>query len=116
MFTRPTLEYSALLPILVVLGVACLGILVEAFAPRERRAPAQVGLTVAGLVAALVQTIVLGANGGWGVKAEGALAVDGPALFLWGLVLVVSIGGVLLFAERRLAGVSAFAGQAAALP
>ncbi len=38
-------------------------------------------------------------------------------VFMWGLVLVFALGGVLLFAERRLeAGVSAFAGQAAALP
>ena len=36
---------------------------------------------------------------------------------MWGLILLLAIGGVLLFAERRLeAGVSAFAGQAAALP
>ena len=45
------------------------------------------------------------------------IAVDGPTLFLWGLVLVLAIGGTLLFAERHLdGGVSAFAGQAAALP
>ena len=38
-------------------------------------------------------------------------------VFLWGLILVLAIGGVLLFAERHLeGGVSAFAGQAAALP
>ena len=35
----------------------------------------------------------------------------------WGLILVLALVGVLLFAERRLeGGVSAFAGQAAALP
>ena len=40
-----------------------------------------------------------------------------PALFLWGLVLIFALGGVLLFAERQVeGGVSAFAGQAAALP
>ena len=51
------------------------------------------------------------------VAAEGTLVVDGPTVFLWGLVLVFALGGVLLFAERRLeGGVSAFAGQAAALP
>ena len=51
------------------------------------------------------------------IAAEGTLVVDGPSVFLWGLVLVFAIGGVLLFAERRLeSGVSAFAGQAAALP
>ena len=48
---------------------------------------------------------------------EGTLAVDGPSVFIWGLVLLFALGGVLLFAERRLeGGVSAFAGQAAALP
>lgn len=116
MFTSPTLEYAALWPVLAVLGVACLGVLVEAFAPRERRAPTQVALAAAGLVAALVGTVVIGSGGSWGVKAEGALTIDGPALFVWGLVLVVSLGGVLLFAERRLTGASVFAGQAAALP
>ncbi len=48
---------------------------------------------------------------------EGTLALDGPTVFLWGLILLFGIGGVLLFAERHLeGGVSAFAGQAAALP
>ena len=48
---------------------------------------------------------------------EGTLALDGPTVFLWGVLLIFGIGGVLLFAERHLeGGVSAFAGQAAALP
>src|SRR4029453_17671518 len=51
------------------------------------------------------------------LAVEGTLAVDGPSVFIWGLVLVFALGGVLLFSERRLeGGVSAFAGQAAALP
>ena len=51
------------------------------------------------------------------ITAGETLVVDGPAVVLWVLVLVFAIGGILLFAERRLeGGVSAFAGQAAALP
>ena len=47
----------------------------------------------------------------------GAIAVDGPALFIWGTLLVFSIISVMLFAERHLeGGLTAFAGQAAALP
>ena len=47
----------------------------------------------------------------------GAIAVDGPSLFIWGTLLVFALISVLLFAERRLeGGVTAFAGQAAALP
>ncbi len=51
------------------------------------------------------------------IAAEGTIAVDGPTVFLWGIILVFAIAGLLLFAERHLeGGVSAFAGQAAALP
>lgn len=124
-FTKPTIEYAELWPVLVVLGVACLGVVVEAFVPRHLRFPTQVGLTLVGLAVALGGTVLVGldlpkvADGAaWGgIAAEGALVVDGPSVYLWGLLLVFSIGGVLLFAERRLeGGVSVFAGQAAALP
>jgi NADH-quinone oxidoreductase subunit N len=124
-FVKPHLEYGDLSPMLIVFGVACLGVLVEAFLPRERRYLAQTGLTVAGLVAALVATILVASDqnslGGGAARgliaASGTIVVDGPTVFFWGLILVFAIGGVLLFAERRLeGGLSAFAGQAAALP
>ncbi|HEX5086898.1 MAG TPA: NADH-quinone oxidoreductase subunit NuoN [Nocardioides sp.] len=127
-FTKPTIEYAQLWPMLVVFGVACVGVLVEGFVPRERRYVTQAGLAVAGLVVALAGSIYVGMDlsklksGGdvvarGKIAVEGTLAVDGPSIFVWSLVLVFAIAGVLLFAERRLeAGVSAFAGQAAALP
>ncbi|HYG94950.1 MAG TPA: NADH-quinone oxidoreductase subunit NuoN [Nocardioides sp.] len=124
-FTKPSIEYFELLPLFVVFGAACLGVLVEAFLPRERRWLPQVVLTLAGLLAALGCTIWVameldehadGAARGV-VGAEGSVVVDGPTAYIWGLLLVFAIGGVALFAERRLeGGVSAFAGQAAALP
>jgi NADH-quinone oxidoreductase subunit N len=124
-FAKPTIEYVELLPLLIVLGGACLGILVEAFLPRGSRWTPQVVLTLVTLAAALGSTIWLatdleehadGAAHGI-VGAEGSIIVDGPSLYLWGLVLVFALGGTALFAERRLDyGVSAFAGQAAALP
>jgi NADH-quinone oxidoreductase subunit N len=124
-FDKPHIEYAELWPMLVVFGVACLGVMVEAFLPRERRYPVQTVLTLAGLVVALVGTCLVAADLtslGDGVArgliaSEGTLVVDGPTVFFWGLILVFAIGGALLFAERRLeGGVSAFAGQAAALP
>ncbi|MBB6627345.1 NADH-quinone oxidoreductase subunit NuoN [Nocardioides sp. KIGAM211] len=124
-FSKPSIEYSRLWPLLVVFGFACAGVLVEAFLPRERRYLVQAVLTVVGLVTALVGTVlvardlgVLGDGAARGiVAAEGTIVVDGPSVFLWALILVFAIGGALLFAERRLeGGVSAFAGQAAALP
>ena len=52
-FSKPTIEYAQLWPMLVVFGVACLGVLVEAFVPRERRYLTQAALAVAGLAVAL---------------------------------------------------------------
>ncbi len=124
-FVKPTIEYADLWPLILVFGVACAGVLVEAFLPRRVRYVVQTGLALAGLVVAVVgvgfvaaNSEVLGDGAARGlIAAEGTIAVDGPTLFLWGLILLLAIGGVLLFAERHLeGGVSAFAGQAAALP
>lgn len=124
-FVKPTIEYAELWPLFVVFGAACLGVIVEAFVPRERRFLTQTVIAALALVAALVGTVmvagrldVLGDGEARGlVGMEGTLAIDGPTVFLWGIILVFAVGGVLLFAERRLeGGVSAFAGQAAALP
>lgn len=124
-FVNPVIEYAELWPLFVVFGVACLGVLVEAFAPRGRRFAAQAVLAAGGLIVALVGTIMVfrglpevGGGAGRGrVVMEQTLAIDGPAVFLWGLILVLALAGVLLFAERKLdGGLSAFAGQAAAMP
>ncbi len=128
-FVKPTIEYAELSPLLIVFGVACVGVLVEAFAPRRVRFVTQSVLAGAALVAALVATILVavdlpvlkGADGTVVARgiigAMGSIAIDGPAVFMWGLVLVFAIFGTMLFAERHLeGGVSAFAGQAAALP
>jgi NADH-quinone oxidoreductase subunit N len=124
-FTSPTIEYAQLLPLLIVFGAGVVGVVLEAFLPRGRRMVPQLALTSLALVAALVSTVLIwrdldehadGAARGL-VAGEGSVVVDGPTLYLWGLVLLLGIGGVALFGERRLeGGVSGFAGQAAALP
>ncbi|WP_370290530.1 NADH-quinone oxidoreductase subunit NuoN [Nocardioides sp.] len=124
-FVKPDIEYAELLPLLLVLGGAVVGVVLEAVLPRGRRRLPQLVLTAAVLVAALVSTVVVGLGlderaGGAArglVGAEGSVIVDGPTVYLWGLLLVFALGGVALFAERSLeGGVSAFTGQAAALP
>ncbi|RZS79008.1 NADH dehydrogenase subunit N [Motilibacter rhizosphaerae] len=118
-FTAPHIEYFALSPIFVVFGAAVLGVLVEAFAPRAVRWAAQLVVTLGGLVAALVMVAVVADHEGTrGIMAEGAVAVDGPALFLQGTILLLAAVAVLLVAERSLdpGAAGAFAPQAAALP
>ncbi|MGA8995352.1 MAG: NADH-quinone oxidoreductase subunit NuoN [Nocardioidaceae bacterium] len=124
-FVKPSIEYSLVAPLLVVFGVALVGVLVEAFVARPARYLVQTVLSLVGVTTALVVTVLVGldlpvAPGGAGrgqIAVAGAIAVDGPTVFLWGTILSLSLTSVLLFAERTLeGGVTAFAGQAAALP
>jgi NADH-quinone oxidoreductase subunit N len=122
----PHIEYAQLSPVLIVFGVAMVGILFEAFLPRRQRYMAQVVLAVLGLAAAFAAVVALAEKGYGGSKAHiaamGAVAVDGPALFLQGTILLVSIVAVFTFAERRLdpkahgLHVDSFAAQGSAVP
>jgi NADH-quinone oxidoreductase subunit N len=98
----PSVEYGQLSPMLIVFGVAIVGVLIEAFVPRAGRYLAQLVVCLAGLLAALVAVVVLAmrlrAPGVWVVM--GAVAVDGPALFLQGTLVLVGLLAVLLIAER----------------
>lgn len=102
----PHIEYAQLSPVLIVLGVAVIGILLEAFVPRRARYASQVVLATAGLVAAFGAVVWLAADGYATTKAHlaamGAVAVDGPSLFLQGTILLASLIAVFTFAERRL--------------
>ncbi|CCG05245.1 NADH-quinone oxidoreductase subunit NuoN [Blastococcus saxobsidens] len=100
MIDAPDLSLAALAPLLFVLGAACIGVLVEAFAPRDARHPAQVGLALAGTIGAFVATLFLA--GTEQVTAAGALAVDGAALFLQATIAGLGALSMLLFAERAL--------------
>lgn len=111
----PSIEYAELLPIIIVFGAAVVGVLVEAFAPRAARHPIQIVLALVALVAAFVQVVRL--SGTEIIGAEGSVAIDGPALFLQGTILVLAAISVLFFAERRLEGGSdAFSPAASSLP
>src|ERR1700738_4556934 len=101
----PSVEYGLLSPMLIVLGVAVVGVLVEAFLPRQLRYPAQVVLSLGGLAAAFVAVVTLARelHGSAGRTAVmGAVAVDAPTLFLQATILLVGVLGILLLAERRI--------------
>ena len=127
--TPPSVEYGLLSPMLIVFGVAVAGVLVEAFVGRKARYHVQLVLAVGGLVAALAavakEWIDLGPLVGH-TAVGGAVALDKPALFLQGTLLLVGILGTLLIAERRIAsevdvddgasGLDAFTPMASAVP
>jgi len=113
--TAPSMEYTELLPIIIVLAAAVIGVLIEAFVPRGARRVSQLVLSMAALVGALAAVITQA--GTQIVAAQGSISVDGPALFIQGVVCVSAIVGLMFFAERQVdpAG-DPFAPSAAALP
>jgi NADH-quinone oxidoreductase subunit N len=130
----PSVEYFLLCPMLIVFGVAVVGVLAEAFLPRRIRYGAQVTLALGGLVAAFIAVIVvsrsLQASGR--IAVLGAVAIDRPALYLQGTVLLVAVLAVIFMAERTQAraesrvavgagvpgsgGLDSFTPQASAVP
>jgi len=118
----PSFEWSLLSPMLLVFAAAMVGVLIEAFAPRDLRRPMHVMLTLGSLAGAFVLTVVLAASnsifdGGrpGSVVAVGTVGVDRPTLFIQGTILVLAFVSVLLIAESS-REVSSFTPRAAAVP
>ncbi|HEY0639800.1 MAG TPA: NADH-quinone oxidoreductase subunit NuoN [Pseudonocardiaceae bacterium] len=116
--TAPPIDYGATLPVLIVLGAACAGILVEAFFPKHQRWSLQVILTLGAIVGA---GVALGVHAAEDNRADiitfgRTLAVDAPTLFLWGTLLALAFGGILLIADRSVEPGGAFVASAAIRP
>lgn len=113
----PVFEYDLLSPMLVVFGGAIVGVLVEAFAPRSSRRVIQIALSLVTLAAAFAALLVWARPELGELAASGNVAIDGPAVFMQGTVLVLSFVAFLVFAEREIdpAGDS-FAPSAATIP
>jgi len=98
-FEAVKVDYTAIAPILIVFGGSMVGVLVEAFAPRRSRHTTQVALTLVTLAAAL-GALLLWSRDNHAKTLGGSIVIDGPAVFLQGTLLVLSILGVLTMAEK----------------
>jgi NADH-quinone oxidoreductase subunit N len=114
----PSVDYGAIAPVLIMLGAGCLSVLFEAFLPRHQRWGTQLALS---LVALAVAGLALGlyfphAPSAGITTLAGSLAVDRPSLFLWGTLLALAFGAVLLIADRSVESGGYFVASAAAKP
>jgi NADH-quinone oxidoreductase subunit N len=107
----PAIDYSALAPMLILFGVACLGVLLEVLVPRKARNTVQLVITLLGVVAALT-FLVINRNTRI-VTIGGAVAIDGPTIFLQGSILVLGAVSLFLIGERQVEAGGAFVAQAA---
>ncbi|WP_158374788.1 NADH-quinone oxidoreductase subunit NuoN [Cellulosimicrobium cellulans] len=118
-FTVPDIAWAQLAPVLIVLGAAVVGVLVEALVPRRVRRVVQLTLTLVALAAAVVAVAALWngvADTGGAEVLGGSLLVDGPTLVLWAITAVLALLAVLVIADRTATGEDAFAPQGAAVP
>jgi len=109
-FTAPVLSYTLLSPILILLGGALIGVLVEAFVSKALRPVVQLTLSLGTLMLALMQL--------WRIRGEqsltpamGSLVFDGPAVLIQGSILIIAIISIFLIADTE-----HFTPLAAALP
>src|SRR3954447_21214073 len=100
MISAPDFSLAAVAPLLFVFGAACVGVLIEAFAPRDSRHPVQVAVALVSTLGAFVSILLL--SGRKQVTIGGALAVDGAGLFLQATITGLAALAILLFAERAL--------------
>ena len=109
-FNSPTLSYSLLAPILIILAGVLIGVLVEAFVGKTRRPIVQLSVALASLVLALVQVIRIRDLTST-TAAMGSVVIDGPGLLLQGAILIIAIISIFLIADQ-----DNFTSSAAALP
>ncbi|MSO63771.1 MAG: NADH-quinone oxidoreductase subunit NuoN [Actinobacteria bacterium] len=109
-FISPILDYTLLSPILILLGGALIGVLVEAFVSKALRSSTQLTLTIGTLVLSLAQL--------WKIRNEqsmsaamGSVVIDGPAILLQASILIIAILSILVIADT-----DQFTALAAALP
>lgn len=113
--SAPSIDYAGLAPVLIVLVAACIGVLVEAFAPRPARWVTQVVVAMVGLLGSLVAVVLVSGRDG-ALTAARAVAVDGSALFLQGTIALLGALSILMFAERALDPARSAFVASAALP
>jgi NADH-quinone oxidoreductase subunit N len=94
----PAIVWKSLAPMLCVFGAALAGVITDAVLEPARRRLVGLVVALAGLAAAMYFVIDL-----WGQRsfvAEGAVALDGPALFMQGTLVALAVASILLLGDR----------------
>ena len=110
MLTAPSLNYALLAPMLIVLGGALIGVLVEAFMPASLRRTAQIGIAFGALIVSLVDLISVHSTVSATV-AVNSVTFDRAGIFFQGAILVLSMIALLYISDR-----DQFTAQASAIP
>lgn len=117
-FTAPTIAWAGLTPVLIVLGAALVGVLIEAFVPRRGRHATQTVVSILGILAAGVAVAMRWSSvtSTGGTPIANGFNEDPFGVAAEGVLLVIGLLSVLVIADRTSADDGAFAAQAADRP
>jgi len=110
-FQAPEVHWLSLAPILIVLGGAVLGILVEAFAPAKARRPIVVGLSILATAGACVMLALRWAPVVAAPASLGEYIEDPLTIAAQSILMIIGFMAILVMADRTSVGDGAFAGQ-----
>ena len=110
MTDTPILQYSFLAPILIVLGGAVVGVLVEAFVATKRRASIQLSIALFTIFVSFISLLRI-RNLTSAKAAFNSVMIDGPAIFMQGTILLIAFFAVMIIGD-----VDHFTAQASAVP
>lgn len=110
MSDTPILQYSFLAPILIVLGGAVIGVLIEAFIAAKRRAVLQLSITLVTLFFSFISLLRI-RNLTATKAAMSSVMIDGPTIFMQGSILLIAFFAVMIIGD-----VDNFTAQASAVP
>ena len=110
MLSAPKLDYALLAPMLIILGAAVIGVLVEAFVKQAIRARLQLAIALTAIIIALEQIYRI-RNQGSSIAAITSVSIDSVGIFMQGAILIFALLGILLIADQ-----DNFVAQASTLP
>ncbi|WP_116114541.1 NADH-quinone oxidoreductase subunit NuoN [Austwickia chelonae] len=93
------INYGSIAPMLVVFGGALIGVLVEAFAARHTRHETQLGVSVVALLGSFAALLLL-ARKNMVSTMSGAVVMDGVAVVLQGLLILLALASILIMGDR----------------
>ncbi|PID98350.1 MAG: NADH-quinone oxidoreductase subunit NuoN [Actinobacteria bacterium] len=110
-FEAPIVEWASLIPIIVVLGGAIVGVLVESFAPVNIRRPLGIGVALLAPLAASAIVALRWLNVQAAPVVVGEYVEDTLSLSAQFILTVITFLAVLVLADRSEVGDGAIAGQ-----
>ncbi len=110
-FTTPQIEWTPLIPTIIVLGGAVVGVLIEAFAPAAKRRPINVVWSIVVVGAAFVFLSALWASALVDPRTIGEYVDDTWTIAMQSIVAVLGFLSLLVLADRTERKDGAFAAQ-----